>query len=141
MCDLILQLSSASEATTAFDQHETHRGACALLAGDLNYRVDLGSHGTQDEFSEVLALINEEKYRELLLHDQLNEERIANRVFVGYNEGTIAFAPTYRMLRGALCGVCTYPSSFKARFLKATGALMCLHSATDTTEPRSPPPL
>ncbi|KAI4345222.1 hypothetical protein L6164_012364 [Bauhinia variegata] len=60
-----------------------------IWLGDLNYRVAL----SYDQTKELL------KYKDwdtLLEKDQLNIERQAGRVFNGFNEGRISFAPTYK---------------------------------------------
>ncbi|XP_075487338.1 type I inositol polyphosphate 5-phosphatase 2 [Primulina tabacum] len=57
--------------------------------GDLNYRLNM-----LDE--EVRKLVNEKRWTELLNSDQLIKELRNGRVFDGWNEGTIEFAPTYK---------------------------------------------
>ncbi|KAJ7945382.1 type I inositol polyphosphate 5-phosphatase 5 [Quillaja saponaria] len=60
-----------------------------LWLGDLNYRVALSYDETRD-------LLEENEWDTLLEKDQLNIEREAGRVFNGFNEGRIFFAPTYK---------------------------------------------
>ena len=73
-----------------------------LWLGDLNYRVEFGAPSTQGEFERVLALVRGERWRHLLDGgDQLRREMRAGRVFHGFKEGPITFAPTYRMEQGA----------------------------------------
>ncbi|XP_057550305.1 type I inositol polyphosphate 5-phosphatase 10-like isoform X2 [Amaranthus tricolor] len=57
--------------------------------GDLNYRISL-SH------TETLKLLNKKDWDCLLSKDQLKIEREAGRVFKGWREGPIKFAPTYK---------------------------------------------
>lgn len=58
--------------------------------GDLNYRLnDL-------MIDQVKKLVREERFSQLLGHDQLTLERRQRNVFVGYSEGTVKFRPTYK---------------------------------------------
>ncbi|KAF2610971.1 hypothetical protein F2Q70_00010784 [Brassica cretica] len=57
--------------------------------GDLNYRVAL-------TYEETKVLLEENDWHTLLEKDQLNMERAAGRVFSGFEEGQIFFAPTYK---------------------------------------------
>lgn len=66
-------------------------------AGDLNYRNDMGEHGSPKEFEQVSELVASGDLRELAAHDQLSHERAMHNVFVGFREGQLDFAPTYRM--------------------------------------------
>nr|CAD1829509.1 unnamed protein product [Ananas comosus var. bracteatus] len=56
---------------------------------DLNYRIALS-------YSETKILLEENNWDELFEKDQLKIEREAGRVFKGWNEGKIYFAPTYK---------------------------------------------
>eukprot|EP01116_Phalansterium_solitarium_P024940 TRINITY_DN929_c0_g1_i3.p1 TRINITY_DN929_c0_g1~~TRINITY_DN929_c0_g1_i3.p1 ORF type:complete len:1482 (+),score=423.93 TRINITY_DN929_c0_g1_i3:96-4541(+) len=58
--------------------------------GDFNYRLNDISK------DQVKLLIQQERYEELYPHDQLNIERQAERVFLGFKEGKINFAPSYK---------------------------------------------
>ncbi|KAL2528217.1 DNAse I-like superfamily protein [Forsythia ovata] len=60
-----------------------------IWLGDLNYRVALS-------YEDTKLLLDEHDWDSLLDKDQLNMEREAGRVFKGWNEGKIAFAPTYK---------------------------------------------
>lgn len=60
-----------------------------IWLGDLNYRLALSSRVTRS----LLAL---EDWDALLEKDQLHLQRRAGRVFNGWNEGKIYFAPTYK---------------------------------------------
>ncbi|KAK8950056.1 Type I inositol 1,4,5-trisphosphate 5-phosphatase CVP2 [Platanthera guangdongensis] len=57
--------------------------------GDLNYRIALS-------YFEANKLLQENDWDALLEKDQLKIEREAGRVFKGWNEGKIYFAPTYK---------------------------------------------
>ncbi|KAK9011702.1 hypothetical protein V6N11_039785 [Hibiscus sabdariffa] len=60
-----------------------------IWLGDLNYRVALSYETTR-------TLLEENNWDTLLEKDQLNMEREAGRVFDGFKEGRILFAPTYK---------------------------------------------
>lgn len=79
-------------------EHCRDRGAGILnhdaifWVGDLNYRVELS-------IDSVIALIEAKKYTELIKHDQLRSAREKGEVFQGFEEGTLNFAPTYKLSR------------------------------------------
>ncbi|XP_050204840.1 type I inositol polyphosphate 5-phosphatase 5 isoform X2 [Mercurialis annua] len=60
-----------------------------IWLGDLNYRVALS-------YEETRVLLEDNEWDKLLEKDQLNIEREAGRVFNGFTEGRILFAPTYK---------------------------------------------
>ncbi|XP_019459503.1 PREDICTED: type I inositol polyphosphate 5-phosphatase 5-like isoform X2 [Lupinus angustifolius] len=60
-----------------------------IWLGDLNYRVSLS-------YDETRVLLEDNEWDALLEKDQLNIERDAGRVFNGFKEGRILFAPTYK---------------------------------------------
>ncbi|CAL0325136.1 unnamed protein product [Lupinus luteus] len=60
-----------------------------IWLGDLNYRVSLS-------YDETRVLLEDNDWDTLLEKDQLNIERDAGRVFNGFREGRIVFAPTYK---------------------------------------------
>nr|XP_017217957.1 PREDICTED: type I inositol polyphosphate 5-phosphatase 5 isoform X1 [Daucus carota subsp. sativus] len=60
-----------------------------IWLGDLNYRVSLS-------YEEAATLLEDNDWDSLLQKDQLNLEREAGRVFEGWHEGKILFAPTYK---------------------------------------------
>ncbi|XXG50798.1 hypothetical protein AAC387_Pa02g4724 [Persea americana] len=60
-----------------------------IWLGDLNYRIALS-------YSETRKLMEDNDWETLLGKDQLKIEREAGRVFKGWNEGKIYFAPTYK---------------------------------------------
>ncbi|XP_051126820.1 type I inositol polyphosphate 5-phosphatase 5-like [Andrographis paniculata] len=57
--------------------------------GDLNYRVAMS-------YEETKVLLEDNNWDSLLAKDQLIREREAGRVFQGWKEGKITFAPTYK---------------------------------------------
>ncbi|CAN6253256.1 unnamed protein product [Urochloa humidicola] len=60
-----------------------------IWLGDLNYRVSMS-------YEETKMLLEENDWNTLLEKDQLTLERQAGRVFKGWKEGKIYFAPTYK---------------------------------------------
>jgi hypothetical protein len=78
-----------------------HRCDYVLWFGDLNYRVNFGAHGTDEEFKSVLGMVHNRMYDQLLPHDQLRKEMGKNAVFLGFQEASINFAPTYRLVKGS----------------------------------------
>jgi len=68
--------------------------------GDLNYRINMGLHGSEDEFDSVIDHIKTDNVSKLSPHDQLTLERCRHNVFVGFREGELHFAPTYRLEYG-----------------------------------------
>ncbi|KAJ8428454.1 hypothetical protein Cgig2_024115 [Carnegiea gigantea] len=60
-----------------------------LWFGDLNYRMTL-------PYEETKILLEGNDWETLLQKDQLNIERESGRVFGGWKEGRIKFAPTYK---------------------------------------------
>ncbi|XP_065854006.1 type I inositol polyphosphate 5-phosphatase 8 isoform X3 [Euphorbia lathyris] len=62
-----------------------------IWLGDLNYRLAAGCGDTHE-------LLNKNDWQALLEKDQLKIEQRAGRVFKGWEEGRIYFAPTYKYL-------------------------------------------
>ncbi|XWS43687.1 hypothetical protein CRYUN_Cryun16bG0124800 [Craigia yunnanensis] len=62
-----------------------------IWLGDLNYRLAAGCSDTHD-------LLKKNDWQALLEKDQLRIEQRAGRVFKGWEEGRIYFAPTYKYL-------------------------------------------
>ncbi|KAK3128766.1 hypothetical protein QOZ80_6BG0466050 [Eleusine coracana subsp. coracana] len=60
-----------------------------IWLGDLNYRMSLS-------YEDTRTLLEENDWDALLEKDQLIIEREAGRVFRGWKEGKISFAPTYK---------------------------------------------
>ncbi|PPR92544.1 hypothetical protein GOBAR_AA28133 [Gossypium barbadense] len=60
-----------------------------IWLGDLNYRIALS-------YSDTGKLLKEKAWDTLYNNDQLKIEREAGRVFKGWKEGKIYFAPTYK---------------------------------------------
>ncbi|OWM62668.1 hypothetical protein CDL15_Pgr019962 [Punica granatum] len=60
-----------------------------IWLGDLNYRIHLPDSTTR-------ALVERRKWNVLLENDQLKAELMKGRIFRGWQEGVIKFAPTYK---------------------------------------------
>jgi phosphatidylinositol-3,4,5-trisphosphate 5-phosphatase 2 len=63
-----------------------------IWLGDLNYRCEA-------PIDNVLCMIDERNWQKLLGADQLLRERQNGRAFHGFQEKSIGFAPTYRLVR------------------------------------------
>lgn len=79
----------------------------AFWMGDFNYRID-------GNYEQVCQLISSKELSPLLLCDQLKREHGSGRVFQGFREPDITFAPTYKFDKGAT-GEFAYDSSEKKR--------------------------
>ncbi|KAK4793341.1 hypothetical protein SAY86_023776 [Trapa natans] len=78
--------------SSAFDAHEPQSIPCheqIFWFGDLNYRLNMVD-------SDVRKLIARKQWNELINNDQLSRELQVGRVFEGWKEGAINFAPTYK---------------------------------------------
>jgi CRP-like cAMP-binding protein len=67
--------------------------------GDLNYRIDMGKPSTPEEFNKVQEMIRKSQLSDLAAHDELAKEMQASRVFSGFEESSIEFPPTYRLVK------------------------------------------
>jgi hypothetical protein len=52
---------------------------------------------TPEDFASLCAAISAKQYKQLLQLDQLKLEQAAGRVFTGFSEGEIDFAPTFKV--------------------------------------------
>ena len=95
--DIVSGLKLGGDETVDFLHNFDH----VFWLGDLNYRVDLGKHGSEKEYDTCVALSKQKRFGRLLPYDQLAVLMNGNySVFTGFQEGLITFAPTYRMERG-----------------------------------------
>ncbi|KAK4781815.1 hypothetical protein SAY86_015917 [Trapa natans] len=60
-----------------------------IWLGDLNYRIHLPD-------ATIRSLVERRRWNVLLEYDQLKAELVEGRVFQGWQEGAIEFAPTYK---------------------------------------------
>lgn len=60
-----------------------------IWLGDFNFRVDYDLKKTKEYIQAKL-------YQDLLAHDQLNVLKTQQKVFTGFTEVPIHFAPTYK---------------------------------------------
>ncbi|XP_032229504.2 synaptojanin-1 [Nematostella vectensis] len=75
---------------TAFPMGRTIRSHDYVFwCGDFNYRIDM-------PMDEVKSLIQLKDWDALAQNDQLNKQRQEHKVFRGYVEGELRFAPTYK---------------------------------------------
>lgn len=100
----IISGSRIGEKAGNFDLlHQFHH---VFWMGDLNYRVDWGPEPeattpSKEVFDEMTGMISEKRYAELFAKDQLAREIKEKRVFVGFQDGTYNFPPTFKVLRQA----------------------------------------
>jgi len=75
-----------------------------LFCGDLNYRIDRPREIAETLLCRLRALhdasARDALRRSLLAHDQLSGVIAGRRAFVGFREGKIAFAPTFKFDKG-----------------------------------------
>ena len=99
---------AASPVRESPDTLESLRNMDAVIwMGDLNYRID-------GNYEQVCQLIASRDLAPLLACDQLRREHMQSRVFRGYREPEITFAPTYKFDKG-ITGALSYDSSEKRR--------------------------
>ena len=91
----VIRLGSMSQWATGASSVGVSDHDQVFWFGDLNYRVD-ESIPTE----RVLELSKRNVLDELIEHDQLNIERAQGRVFQGFDEGALAFQPTYKYQPG-----------------------------------------
>jgi len=80
--------SQYNENEITFSDHDF-----VCWVGDVNFRVNLPQQ-------EILKLVEEKKFNEILQHDQLNIARREGLAFTGYTEGSVNFPPTYKYTKG-----------------------------------------
>ncbi|KAL7459593.1 hypothetical protein ACHAWC_011346 [Mediolabrus comicus] len=91
----VIRLGSLSQWATGTNSVGISDHDISFWFGDLNYRVD-ESIPTE----RVLELSKMNQLKELIEHDQLNVERAQGRVFQDFEEGQLAFKPTYKYQPG-----------------------------------------
>jgi len=89
--------SSPSSSECVSDRYDR-----VFWMGDLNYRINLKRDQADEliaRFTHPDALVGEreEALGRLVLHDQLQIERLAGRIFDGFAEGALTFKPTYKL--------------------------------------------
>lgn len=72
----------------------THQFHHVFWFGDLNYRIDL-------DVQEVLGAVKHHNYGKMKTYDQLRVEKDKGNVFLGFEEESVHFPPTYRYKRGS----------------------------------------
>ncbi|XP_042046082.1 type I inositol polyphosphate 5-phosphatase 8-like [Salvia splendens] len=78
---------SQNHPRTILDHHNI------IWLGDLNYRL-----ASSSTCGDTYDLLNMNDWQTLLLKDELRMEQKAGRVFKGFQEGEIYFAPTYKYI-------------------------------------------
>lgn len=72
-----------------------------IWLGDLNYRLVAPAAGCGGGGRGARELVERHEWAALLERDQLRAEQKAGRVFAGWEEGRIAFPPTYKFVAGS----------------------------------------
>ncbi|XP_047979699.1 type I inositol polyphosphate 5-phosphatase 8-like isoform X2 [Salvia hispanica] len=85
---------SQNHPHTILDHHNI------IWLGDLNYRL-----ASSSTCGDIYDLLNMNDWQALLLKDELRIEQKAGRVFKGFREGEIYFAPTYKYFANSDCYV------------------------------------
>ncbi|GMM29936.1 hypothetical protein DAMA08_026810 [Martiniozyma asiatica (nom. inval.)] len=71
-----------------------------VIAGDTNYRLMTGWDryaGSSFDRSAIDTFLKEGNYLKLIEVDQLTNERLLNKIMLGFTEGQIQFAPTFKI--------------------------------------------
>lgn len=97
------------KAGSAADSDICNQHHHVFWMGDLNYRLNYGDQATTfdrtptvAQFGLMVKKINtgqQSEYDDLFQYDQLLAERQAHRVFFGFQEGKMTFAPTFKVRR------------------------------------------
>lgn len=83
-----------------------------IVCGDTNYRLALPPDNTLNSKNIIQQLIRNGNWDSLLEHDQLKAEMKKKKVFIGFKESQIYFAPTFKVQPDALGNwIMTPPSS------------------------------
>ncbi|KAK9323432.1 Endonuclease/exonuclease/phosphatase [Lipomyces orientalis] len=90
-----ISTTASTTATTAATINSDHVGpereinSIVFVLGDLNYRLAM-------DRSDIAQLVTKNDYNALLFWDQLRNEIKEGSILVGFQEGPIAFQPTYK---------------------------------------------
>ncbi|KAG6434067.1 hypothetical protein SASPL_105688 [Salvia splendens] len=95
-----LQVSCVGRGIMGYlgNKNESSKFGCLICSniiwlGDLNYRL-----ASSSTCGDTYDLLNMNDWQTLLLKDELRMEQKAGRVFKGFQEGEIYFAPTYKYI-------------------------------------------
>lgn len=84
----------------ALDVEVLNRHDLVFWLGDLNYRLDLQLGTKEAMWEEACTCIEEEAWEQLLEFDQLRAQQASGLAFHGFQEGTINWAPTFKLKKG-----------------------------------------
>lgn len=84
------RLEVAGEGSKGAVRNASDEFDITFFGGDLNYRID----GKKDEVEELVT--TPAFFSRLLANDQLLKEKARGNVFAGFQEGKLAFRPTYK---------------------------------------------
>ncbi|KAI0567631.1 Inositol polyphosphate-related phosphatase [Gracilaria domingensis] len=95
------------EKSSGYNVPLIHQVDHVFWLGDLNYRLDLphllpvaSTWSREKKLAYVLNKISEKQYSDLSSFDELRREMEDNKVFGGFKEGKLQFAPTFKVVRG-----------------------------------------
>lgn len=90
VAEILKRTRFSRDAKSGLELPQTIQGHDRIIwFGDLNYRLTIAE-------SKAKSLIHRKDWEKLRLSDQLQMEKNAGRVFEGWEEGHIDFAPTYK---------------------------------------------
>ena len=83
-----------------------------VVCGDTNYRLSLPTEATSNSQKVIHELIKNGRWNDLIQHDQLSREIGLKKLFVGFKEPDICFAPTFKVKNDCIGNwIITPPSS------------------------------
>lgn len=80
----------------------TEAKKAVVVCGDTNYRLSLPYDSTLNSKNTIKNLIRNANWGSLLEHDQFLKEYNSKKVFIGFTEDKIAFAPTFKVLNDSV---------------------------------------
>ena len=92
--------SMSVPGATARPPQFLHHWHHVIWLGNLNYRVDLGSAGTEKEYKKVEGYAQKGLLQPILKGDQLRLARESGAAYSTFLEAPIKFAPSYRLEKG-----------------------------------------
>jgi len=92
--------SMSVPGATARPPQFLHHWHHVIWLGNLNYRVDLGSAGTEKEYKKVEGYAQKGLLQPILKGDQLRQARESGAAYSTFFEAPIKFAPSYRLEKG-----------------------------------------
>lgn len=93
-------------------KYVTEAQKALVVCGDTNYRLSLPTEATSNSQKVIHELIKNGRWNDLIQHDQLSREISLKKIFVGFKEPEIHFAPTFKVKNDCIGNwIITPPSS------------------------------